>query len=138
MALKRGFQVALFCLGRVPEYSQTDNLSAATHNIQGEGPRPFNEDLETERLLGRGGCRGDYRHVIWSLVRKPGAFARYRYREAFFPSLTFRRTYDALCARAGSMKERERPAAESIVAPVMAHLWQVIGKRPADGFVGVD
>lgn len=44
MALKRGFQVALFRLGRVPEYSQTDNLSAATHNIQGEGPRPFNED----------------------------------------------------------------------------------------------
>jgi hypothetical protein len=38
----------------------------------------------------------DYRHVIWSLVRKPGAFARYRYREELFPSLVFRRTYDAL------------------------------------------
>lgn len=238
MALKRGFQDALFRLGRVPEYSQTDNLSAATHNIQGEGSRPFNEDyaalvghfgmtprtigigkpnqngdveslnnalkrrleqhlklrgsrdfesieayenwirgvveeangtrserieielkamrelkverlldcveedirvnrgslirvkensysvpsrlkgekvrvriyedhlevyyggvkqLETERLLGRGGYRVDYRHVIWSLVRKPGAFARYRYREEFFPSLIFRGTYDALC-----------------------------------------
>ena len=238
MALKRGFQDALFRLGRVPEYSQTDNLSAATHNIQGDGRRPFNEDyaalvghfgmtprtigigkpnqngdveslnnalkrrleqhlklrgsrdfesveayenwirgvieeangtrseriaiemkamrelrverlldcveedirvnrgslirvkensysvpsrlkgekvrvriyedrlevyhggvkqLETERLLGRGGYRVDYRHVIWSLVRKPGAFARYRYREEFFPSLIFRRTYDALC-----------------------------------------
>lgn len=40
--------------------------------------------------------RIDYRHVIWSLVRKPGAFARYRYREELFPSLVFRRAYDAL------------------------------------------
>lgn len=38
----------------------------------------------------------DYRHVIWSLVRKPGAFAHYRFREELFPSLVFRRAYDAL------------------------------------------
>ena len=37
----------------------------------------------------------DYRHIIWSLVQKPGAFANYRYREELFPSLIFRRTYDA-------------------------------------------
>jgi hypothetical protein len=48
------------------------------------------------RLLGRGQHRIDYRHVIWSLVRKPGAFANYRYRDDLFPSLTFRRAYDAL------------------------------------------
>ena len=30
------------------------------------------------------------------LVRKPGAFARYRFREELFPSLTFRAAYDAL------------------------------------------
>ena len=41
----------------------------------------------------------DYRHVIWSLVRKPGAFARYRYREELFPSIVFRRAYDALAGR---------------------------------------
>ncbi len=40
--------------------------------------------------------RIDYRHVIWSLVRKPGAFARYRFREELFPTLTFREAYDAL------------------------------------------
>jgi len=60
------------------------------------------KQLETERLLGRGGYRVDYRHVIWSMVRKPGAFARYRYREEFFPNLTFRRTYDAICDAHGS------------------------------------
>lgn len=48
------------------------------------------------RLRGDEEHRIDYRHVIWSLVRKPGAFARYRYREELFPSLTFRRAYDAL------------------------------------------
>ena len=29
-------------------------------------------------------------------MRKPGAFARYRYREELFPTLLFRRAYDAL------------------------------------------
>ena len=51
------------------------------------------------RIRGEKSARIDYRHVIWSLVRKPGAFARYRYREELFPSLTFRKAYDALCAR---------------------------------------
>jgi hypothetical protein len=52
--------------------------------------------LEVERLTGRGGHRINYRHIIWSLVRKPWAFARYRYREELFPTLIFRRAYDSL------------------------------------------
>jgi hypothetical protein len=48
------------------------------------------------RLRGDQTVRIDYRHVIWSLVRKPGAFARYCYREELFPSLVFRHAYDAL------------------------------------------
>jgi len=51
------------------------------------------------RLRGDCDARIDYRHVIWSLVRKPGAFARYRYREELFPTLTFRRAYDLLRTR---------------------------------------
>jgi len=54
--------------------------------------------LACERLLGRNQRRIDYRHVIWSLVQKPGAFARYVYREEMFPSLAFREAYDALQA----------------------------------------
>ena len=49
----------------------------------------------------------DYRHVIWSLVRKPGAFARYRYREELFPSLVFRRAYDALVDARGERADVE-------------------------------
>lgn len=52
--------------------------------------------LTIPRLLGRNGHRIDYRHVIWSLVKKPGAFQRYRYRQDLFPSPVFRRAYDAL------------------------------------------
>ena len=40
------------------------------------------------------------RHVIGSLVRKPGAFARYRFREQLFPTRHFRLAYDALRERA--------------------------------------
>lgn len=53
--------------------------------------------LTTRRLLGRGGHKIDYRHLIWSLVRKPGAFRLYKYREDLFPSMTFRKAYDRLC-----------------------------------------
>jgi hypothetical protein len=49
-----------------------------------------------DRLLGQNRHRIDYRHVVWSLVRKPGAFARYVYREEMFPTLVFRRAYDAI------------------------------------------
>jgi hypothetical protein len=49
-----------------------------------------------ERLRGRTNYRIDYRHIIDWLVRKPGAFASYRYREHLFPSSRFRMTYDLL------------------------------------------
>ena len=49
------------------------------------------------RLLGRGKARINYRHIIDSLVRKPGAFQNYRYREELFPTSRFRRAYDWLC-----------------------------------------
>lgn len=52
--------------------------------------------LSCERLRGRNQRRIDYRHIIWSLVRKPAGFARYVYREEMFPSPVFRRAYDAL------------------------------------------
>jgi hypothetical protein len=63
--------------------------------------------ITMERLRGVGQAKIDYRHMIWSLVRKPGAFARYQYREALFPTLTFRRAYDALCAHAGGRADVE-------------------------------
>ena len=54
------------------------------------------------RLLGKKNHRIDYRHVIASLKRKPGAFANYRFREDLYPTLIFRRAYDALVDIRGS------------------------------------
>lgn len=48
------------------------------------------------RLRGSGKHLINYRHVIDWLVRKPGAFASYRYREDLFPTSRFRMAYDAL------------------------------------------
>ena len=59
------------------------------------------------RLRGDTQHRIDYRHVIWSLVRKPAAFAAYRYREDLFPSLVFRRVFDALRASHGDRADVE-------------------------------
>ncbi len=59
-----------------------------------------------ERLRGVGKARIDYRHVIDSLVRKPGAFDNYRYREEMFPSTVFRRAYDYLLEQDPSRASR--------------------------------
>ena len=51
------------------------------------------------RLRGEGNHRINYRHLIDSLVRKPGAFENYRYREDLFPTSRFRIAYDELNKR---------------------------------------
>jgi hypothetical protein len=48
------------------------------------------------RLRGRKKHRINYRHIIDWLVRKPGAFENYVYREELFPTSRFRMAYDAL------------------------------------------
>jgi hypothetical protein len=53
---------------------------------------------EMERLRGQSKHRIDYRHISAWLVRKPGAFARYVYREDLYPTVVYRRAYDALLA----------------------------------------
>ena len=59
------------------------------------------------RLRGRGKHKIAYRHIIDWLVRKPGAFADYRYRADLFPSSRFRGAYDVLL-----MQQPERAAKE--------------------------
>jgi hypothetical protein len=89
------------------------------------------------RLRGEQYQRIDYRHVIWSLVRKPGAFARYRYREELFPSLVFRRAYDAIRDARGERADVEYVRILHLAASTMqAHVEQILehllerGDRP--------
>jgi len=51
------------------------------------------------RLRGEGKYKINYRHIIDSLVRKPGAFENYRYHDALFPTSRFRIAYDSLKKR---------------------------------------
>jgi len=66
-------------------YAETVEVWYADHKVE-----------EMPRLRGRGKHRVDYRHVIDWLVRKPGAFENYRYREELFPTSRFRMAWDVL------------------------------------------
>ena len=87
---------------------------------------------ELPRLRGRNGHRVNYRHVIDWLVRKPGAFADYRYQADLFPSSLFRVAYDRLVSRyaggaaKGYLKILELAAkeSESLVEGAIGHLCQ--------------
>jgi hypothetical protein len=48
------------------------------------------------RLRGKGNHHIQYRHIIDWLLRKPGAFKNYRYRDDLFPTTRFRMAYDYL------------------------------------------
>lgn len=59
------------------------------------------------RLHGRAQHAINYHHIIWSLVRKPGAFAAYRYRDDLYPTVAFRRAYDRLAGATAVRADRE-------------------------------
>jgi hypothetical protein len=48
------------------------------------------------RLVGADRHQVNYRHVIDSLLRKPGGFRDYRYRDDLFPTLVFRQAWEQL------------------------------------------
>jgi hypothetical protein len=64
------------------------------------------------RLRGENGHYIQYRHIIDWLVRKPGAFANYRYRDALFPTHRFRMAYDQLREQSAT----ERAATKAYLA----------------------
>ena len=89
---------------------------------------------EVARLPLSRGDRGaviDFRHLIGHLLRKPGAFAGYRWREELFPSLIFRAAYDHL-TRAGIEADRRylevlKLAADEGLTAVENALEQLLG-----------
>ena len=62
---------------------------------------------EMPRLRGRRKHRVDYRHIIDWLVRKPGAFENYRYRDELFPTSRFRMAFDVLEEQHGTRASKE-------------------------------
>lgn len=62
---------------------------------------------ELPRLRGRNQHRVNYRHVIDWLVRKPGAFADYRYQADLFPSSLFRVAFDRLQSQCSGNADKQ-------------------------------
>jgi len=62
---------------------------------------------EMPRLRGRHRHRVDYRHIIDWLVRKPGAWENYRYRDELFPTSRFRMAFDELQEKLGPGGHKE-------------------------------
>jgi hypothetical protein len=61
-----------------------------------------NQCVETfPRVTGANRHQINYRHVIDSLLRKPGGFRDYRYREDLFPRPIFRHAWEVLTTRLG-------------------------------------
>lgn len=119
-------------------YSVMSRLIGATLDV-----RVYQDRLEVsyagervatlDRLRGTGQATIDYRHLIAALVRKPGAFARYRYQASLFPTTVFRQAYDALVTRHGSRADVDyvrilhlaahtsEHAVETVLANLLAH-----------------
>ena len=63
------------------------------------------QQVETlPRLVGEQKHHINYRHLIDTLLRKPGGFRDYRYRDDLFPSLVFRRAWEELNNRLSPRK----------------------------------
>lgn len=59
------------------------------------------------RMRGAENHRINYRHIIDWLIRKPGAFANYRYRSDLFPTSQFRIAYDILRVQYPARADKE-------------------------------
>ena len=59
---------------------------------------------EMPRVLGDRGQVINYRHIIHSLIRKPGAFKNYRYRDELYPTGVFRIAFDKMVSSHGDRK----------------------------------
>lgn len=62
---------------------------------------------DVPRLRGEGKHSINYRHIVDSLVRKPGAFAGYKYRSDLFPTTVFRVAYDSLVEHYPNTADRQ-------------------------------
>lgn len=89
------------------------------------------KQVTMDRLLGEDKHAINYRHVIKSLVRKPGAFRHYKYRTDMFPTEAFRWAYDELCGACSNRQADQEylrilnHAAETMESRVEAALLQL-------------
>ncbi len=109
---------------RLPEFSEHDvrvgtggtiRVKSATYSVPSRlkservRVRVFDDRLEiyyaqklqlaVERVHGKKKANINYRHIVESMLRKPGAFRLYRYRDSLFPTPVFQRTFELLAEK---------------------------------------
>ena len=94
------------------------------------------------RIRGAEKHRIEYRHIIGWLLRKPGAFENYRYKEDLFPTSRFRMAWDALQESAPSQAVKEylkilKLAADEGETPVDEALRELL-ERKAEAAIAVE
>ncbi len=95
---------------------------------------------QIERVRGTGASSINYRHIIHSLIRKPGAFERFRHRQQLFPQFIFRvacdRLRETMPARADKeylrILEMAALTSEESVAAVLHELFEMGGELSAE------
>jgi hypothetical protein len=108
-------RVSRFCTIRVLKNSYSVNSRLIGENVD---VRIYADHIEVwyaqqriellPRLRGENGHYINYRHVIDTLVRKPGAFENYRYKDDMFPTSQFRFTYDILRRQYGAKEANKQ------------------------------
>jgi len=80
-----------------------------------------NEVVQEMPRLPPGAKRINYKHIVAHLLRKPGAFANYQYRDEMFPSLVFRQAYDALEKMSPEKRDKEYLSVLNLAAMTSEH-----------------
>ena len=91
-----------------------------------------------DRLRGEGHAAINYRHIIHSLVKKPGAFAHYRFQASLFPRLIFRVAYDELQRQQPAQAEREYIQLLKLAAEESEELVATVLRELIDGGTAVN
>lgn len=60
--------------------------------------------IATMERLKKGSVTIDFRHIVHSLKKKPGAFEDYKYKDHMYPSVAFRKAYDKFRSRYGTLR----------------------------------
>lgn len=129
-ALKEGVQAALFRLGRVPEYHQTDNSTAATHNLP-SGKRKFNEEYVAlvehlgmkPRTIGVGESHqnGDVEALNGALKRALQQHLLLRGSRDFESREAYREWLDTVFSKRNQLRTKRLEEELSVMRPLPAH-----------------
>jgi hypothetical protein len=130
LALRAGVQKAVFALGRVPVWHQTDNSTAATHELGGDEGRGFNDEYEElmehfglkPRTIEIGACNqnGDVEAANGALKRRIEQYLLLRGSRDFPDVAAYESFVDTLIERANVARQERFNDELTVMEPLAA------------------